>query len=493
VRFRLILLAPVLAFLALASWAMASPVGAAPDDDFHLVSIWCDTGDPSHCQETGDPATRVVPQALLSVACYAFHPETSAGCQDTYFAAPETPNTVTKRGNFASDYPPVFYKVESLFVGSSIEASALAMRLFNAALFVVLSTIVFVLLPVKRRPNLLWGWLLTTVPLGLFVIASNNPSGWAAVGVGTAWISLLGYYESEGRRRWGLAATFAVSVLMAAGSRGDAAVYVVVAMVAVMVMTFAHRRSFYLASILPLVGAIVAFVFFLRSGQVDIGASGFSGTLESAPRSDAHLSAFALFSNNLLEVPFLWVGAFGAWNLGWLDTGLPYIVLWAGAASFIGAGFVGLASVNARKAMVIGGVALLLIGIPTYVLTVSGDQVGSNLQPRYLLPLIILFGGLLMMEPAGKRIRLTRVQLLAIGLALPVSNMAALEANIRRYVTGIDKPGLSLDAGREWWWHVPFGANAVWIVGTLAFAGLVYVLLREIHRAAAPAAATPHA
>jgi hypothetical protein len=59
--------------------------------------------------------------------------------------------------------------------------------------------------------------------------------------------------------------------------------------------------------------------------------------------------------------------------------------------------------------------------------------------------------------------------------------------NIRRYVTGIDNPGLSLDAGREWWWHVPFGANAVWVVGTLTFAGLVCVLLREIHRAAAPA------
>jgi hypothetical protein len=65
--------------------------------------------------------------------------------------------------------------------------------------------------------------------------------------------------------------------------------------------------------------------------------------------------------------------------------------------------------------------------------------------------------------------------------------MAALEVDIRRYVTGIDNPGLSLDAGRKWWWHVPFGANAVRVVGTLAFAGLLYVLLREIYRAAAPA------
>jgi hypothetical protein len=305
--------------------------------------------------------------------------------------------------------------------------------------------------------------------------------------VGTAWISLLGYYESEGRRRWGLAATFGVAVVMAAGSRGDAAVYVVVAMVAVVVLKFARRRSFYLASILPLLGAIVALVFFLQSRQVGVGAYGFSGG--SDPTAGGDLSPIALFFYNLLGVPFLWVGVFGAWDLGWLDTGLPSVVLWAGAASFIGAGFVGLARMNARKALVIGGVGFLLIAIPTYVLTVSGIKVGVDLQPRYLLPLIILFGGLLMMEPDGRRIRLTRVQLLAIGLALPISNMAALEANIRRYVTGTDRQGLNLDAGREWWWHLPFGANAVWIVGTLAFAGLVYVLLREIHHATAPAPA----
>ncbi len=142
---------------------------------------------------------------------------------------------------------------------------------------------------------------------------------------------------------------------------------------------------------------------------------------------------------------------------------------------------------NARNAFVTGGIGPLLVVIPTYVLTASGIPEGTELQPRYPLPLIILFGGLLMMEPAGKRIRLTRVQRLAIGLALPISNMAALKVNIRRYVTRIDNPGLSLDAGREWWWHVPFGANAAWVVGTLAFAGLVYVLLRGIHRAAAPA------
>jgi hypothetical protein len=135
-----------------------------------------------------------------------------------------------------------------------------------------------------------------------------------------------------------------------------------------------------------------------------------------------------------------------------------------------------------------GGIGLLLVVMPTFVLTASGIHERTELQPRYLSPLVILFGRLLMMEPAGKRIRLTRVQLLAIGRALPISNMAALKANIRLYVTGIDNPGLSLDAGREWWWHVPFGANAVWVVGTLKFAGRVQLSMeRRISRNRLPA------
>ena len=59
-------------------------------------------------------------------------------------------------------------------------------------------------------------------------------------------------------------------------------------------------------------------------------------------------------------------------------------------------------------------------------------------------------------------------------------NLVALEANIRRYVTGIDAPGLNLDAGREWWWNLPFGPNLVWMVGSVAFAGVVFLAIREI-------------
>ena len=53
----------------------------------------------------------------------------------------------------------------------------------------------------------------------------------------------------------------------------------------------------------------------------------------------------------------------------------------------------------------------------------------------------------------------------------------ALQVNIRRYVTGDDLQGLNLDAGAEWWWTgFPVGPTGVWVVGALAFAGLLAVL-----------------
>lgn len=490
-RLKMILLAPVLGFVALSAWALASPVGASPDDDHHLISTWCATGDPAHCLPGTAPDSRMVPEALVNVSCYAFDSSQSAACQDPYFAAESRPDTLTRRGNFTGAYPPVYFSVMSWFVGDNIETSALAMRLFNVFLFVGLASLVFVLLPAARRPTLLWGWLITVVPLGLFLIASNNPSGWAVTGVGMAWIALLGYFETDGWRRVGLGSAFALAVLMAAGSRGDSALYVALAIAAVIVLKLARGRAFLIASLLPAAATLVALVFFLGSQQV----SGSVGTPVGAPVIDpsappeAALGSLGLAAYNLLNVPSLWGGVFGGWSLGWLDTTMPAIVLWSAAAAFIAVGFIGLTRWDRRKAIVVAGIGAVLIFLPVAVLTASGSKVGEYVQPRYLLPLIVLLGGLLMLEPKGKPILFTRGQLIVVGSALSIGNLVALEANMRRYLTGIDAPGLNLDAGREWWWDLPFGPNAVWVIGSVAFAGAVFILIREIAsvRTVAPA------
>jgi hypothetical protein len=181
-------------------------------------------------------------------------------------------------------------------------------------------------------------------------------------------------------------------------------------------------------------------------------------------------TGFALAAYNLLMLPHLWTGVWGTWPLGWFDTVLPAIVTWAATAAFIVVGFAGLGRLNWRKAISILGVLTVLVGLPVYVLTVGGMTVGEALQPRYLLPLILLLSLLLVTMPPGAQMNLTRIQRATVLGALAIANLVALQVNLRRYVTGADQQGLNLDAGAEWWWSgFPLGPTAVWAVGVLAF------------------------
>jgi hypothetical protein len=493
-RFRWLMLAPVLALLALSAWAFASPIGAAPDDDYHLVSIWCANGGSSKCGAGSSDTVREVSNEFRNVVCYVLDHERSAECQSDAWAGGADGTFETDRGNFQNEYPPVYYAVMRIFAGDDLQVSALVMRLFNAVLFVGLATALFLLVPHRRR-TLLWAWLVTLIPLGIFLLPSNNPSGWAVTGVGTAFLALLGWFETEGRRRWALAALYIVGVIMAAGARADAAVYVAGATIVGALITAERTRDWAIRAILPAAGLLVAILLFFTATQSGVATHGFTsddaaaGTADPGSAGTEGLSGAALLAYNLLQLPFLWTGVWGSWGLGWFDTTMPAIVLWASVAAFIVVAFAGLGRLTWRKAIAAAGVLLVLVLLPPVVLTAGGDMVGDQLQPRYLLPLIVLLAFVLVTETPGGPITFTRIQTIASLGALGVANLVALQINIRRYVTGVEHQGLNLDAGAQWWWQgFPVGPTAVWVVGALAYAGLLAVLWPQLRRARQAAA-----
>jgi hypothetical protein len=482
-RLRLIYLAPVLALIALLAWSLASPVGSSPDDDYHLNSIWCASqASADDCQPGSGEANREVLQLTEKSPCYAQQPEKSAACLDVYAQDPTT-TVDSHRGNFLGQYPPVFYATMSVFVGPDVILSAYVMRVVNVVLFLAISTALALLLPVGRRMPLIGGWLITTIPLAAFLLPSTNPSAWAIIGVPSAWIALVGYFESTGRRKVALGAIFAVTVVMAAGARVDAAIYTILASALAIWMTFRRERVYLLSAILPVVLAVVAVLFYLSSGQTSVATGGLTDSddrLNPPDDTNAPKDLFGLIAYNLLQMPQLWAGVFGLAGLGWLDTTLPAIV-WAGSgAVFVAVAFSGIRQLDWRKAVAVIGVALVAWLLPTYVLVVGGNIVGQNVQPRYILPIIIILG-MLVLVPVGTQLyRFTWLQLSFIGFALVVANSFALHTDIRRYVTGIDVAAAILDAGAEWWWAVGPSPMATWVIGTLAYAGLVAVLGREV-------------
>lgn len=483
-RFKLIYLAPALAMIALLAWAFASPMGSSPDDDFHLASVWCANAARTNlCEPGSTPQTRIVPAAVHDAPCFAYDANKSAGCQLKDFTFSPKPTVETKRVNATGEYPPVYYAVMNIFAGSNILVSVLLMRIFTALLFVGITTALFVLLPAVRRQTLILMWMITTVPLGLFLLASNNPSSWAVVGIGSAWIALLGYFESIGRRKIALGVIFAVTVIMAAGARGDAALYAVVAIGAVGLLKLTWTRRFWLEAILPVALAIVAFGFFLVSRQSSSGINGFGGasaapTIGGASGAPEALHGFGLLAYDFLNANSLWAGVFGGWPLGWLDTPMPAFVSLGAVAVFVAVAFVGFSQLGLRKATTLVVIGLVLWLLPVYVLVQGGDTVGNAVQPRYLLPLIVLLGGVLLVSTRGRQFYFTHGQIYLVGGVLAAVNVVALELVIRRFVTGNGHLGLNLDTGDQWWWgSFPLSPNAVWIIGSLAYAGLMAVLV----------------
>lgn len=507
-------LAVVLAAVTLGAWTLASPIGAGPDDDFHLVSTWCaGPAADEFCEPGTTESTRVVPEALVQVACFAFEPERSAACQGDEFDWSVDSTVETSRGNFVGSYPPLYYAVTSLLAGEDIQASALGMRVLTLTLFLGITVGLYLLLPIARRPALVWGWLVTMVPLGLFLVGSNNPSAWAIIGVGSSWLALLGWFETEGRRKIWLGALFVVSVLMAAGARSDAAAFVGLGVVLVMVLTARRTRRWFLDAILPLVMLLVAVLFVFSARQALTGLGGFGGPtrppretnvpgLTISPRPtpspspeevlspgspgtmpepdtiEAGLSGFGLLAYNLLNAPFIWSGVWGQWGLGWLDTAMPAVVPLAGIAAFVAVGFAGMRSAPWRKTVAVALLVTTLWAVPVYVLQAGGNIVGEQVQPRYLLPMIVVLAGLMLLAATDRPLRLGFAQRWIVIAALAGAHFVALHMNLRRYVTGIDEPGVNLNSGAEWWWAGPIGPTAVWLIGSAAFVGLVIVSSR---------------
>ena len=107
------IIALVAAFVSLGAWALSSPIGSSPDDDYHNASIWCGQGfREGLCEEGSEDGAVVVATTLIAnSACFAFHPELSGACPQS------SEPTETFRSNADGGYPPVFYWSMSWYHG----------------------------------------------------------------------------------------------------------------------------------------------------------------------------------------------------------------------------------------------------------------------------------------------------------------------------------------------------------------------------------------
>jgi hypothetical protein len=456
----------LVAVVAGAAWAWSSPPGSSPDDNYHLASIWCPPPvETSGCAWTkgidGTPDAVSVPSRIVNTICYVDHPEDSASCLDGVDEGMTWTDRFDKGG-----YPGPYYRIMHVFVTDHIGWSVVLMRMVNVIIAVVLLAAASWAANPRLRPLVGIGITASVVPLGLFIIASVNPSSWTVTGTAAAALGLIAAVTAEtlARRITG-ASVAVVGAIVAAVARTDSGLFLgmVVFSVVVMVVERVRRSRWVWAACAAIVGAGLWALTHGSQGQLQ----GFGRVMRER--------SLTLVAHNLADVISIPIGVYGVgWNLGWFTTVEPAFVGIPALAVAVGIATLGISSLSVRKAIAMVAPLVGALVLPLVLLYRAGDVVGETVQPRYVLPAVILLTILLLTQRSSDRvIHFGRAQAVAAVVLLSGAQALALWTNIRRYVTGEDAWGVNLDTNVEWWWPSGPRPMLTFLIGAIAFAVLM--------------------
>ncbi|MDC4232648.1 DUF2142 domain-containing protein [Actinomyces sp. B33] len=454
-------------------WVIASPVGASPDDDFHLVSAWCprpvEESCPTRFNEEHGVVEVEVPQPIGdNSVCYAFMPDRSAQCTTRYSDARTRWAIRYDDGN----YPTGFYRFHHLLVQENSRAAALTMRLANLLIGLALLACIGSLSPRRLRQPFLLAMAVSWVPMGLYFIASNNPSSWSITGVFAFATGLYAAARSAGGRRWGLLGCAGAGAILCCSSRPDAAFYLFVVTAA---FAFALRwsRALWPEAALALAASTAGVWQFLSNRQASPGGGqgpageGLRGAVETAVRTAVALPKYFAGFYGLDRGP------------GWFDVPIDGTITVLALAVGLGALFLSLRAGTWRTWMAALMVFGSMSGLPVVVVAAGVFDSISPYQPRYILPLLAVLFFLLFAVDAPARRILSRPQAILAGACLVLAHALTLHVLLARYTRGLVGPEepLDLDFQLQWWWPIPVTPMQVWIAVSLAFGVAVVCLL----------------
>lgn len=498
------------AMFVLAAWLLASPPGSSPDDGYHLSSIWCARGfDPDLCIDATPPgSTRteqvLVPEALNAVTCMAFQSTRSADCVLNALNLPPERLTVTDGGNIRQERASLYYRTMHVFVSDDYPRSFMLIRIANATVALLALVLTLLAAPRNVRAAVAVTWLITSIPLGLFLLTSLNSSAWGFIGLGLVWGNALTLLHALDRRtRAAALALLILGAVMALGARTEALGHLAFSTLALLFIALerpwstSHRTG--LRTGTPWVrgamftaaaatSVLIAFLL-IRLAPVDYLRATLSAPIDGYDRlvlGGRGQPLIALFT----EVPLLWTGAFGdRFGLGWLDTAMPIIVYVFVLAAFMTLLGLGLQGARRGRMAAVATMTVALFAVPVYTLLSIGAPVGESYQPRHYLPTTMLLLGVALVGSHGRpQPRLGPGGVAGLATIITIAHAVALHTNIRRYTTGL-RLDVYLDLNREvsWWWAHGPSPMTTWIIGSLAFgvlAALVLDLMR--HQADGP-------
>lgn len=463
-------------------WALASPIGSTPDEDFHIGNSWCAFGESRDCElvNKSDGGYRWARIPFTVDACFRKGQEISASC-----ISEKPPKfQVVPIDTASSLYPPQFYVVGHLFLKFSNKYGVLFFRIFNALLFIFLFSAAIRTSTPTIRKALIGTTLAFLVPQSIFLIASVNPSSWSVTGMITSWsflATMLDQRENEGRLTRAVFVFWVVSTLVAT-SRHDSTVYVVVLSV---VLCFQHFKLFRSNRHFLIGGLVVTVSTLVLSRNIII----YVCKRVVAMFSDSNFLSFARYwLIHFVEIPLTSMGLnYGSYGpTGTLDVLTPPLVGHIQFGLLVGLLLWGMRQRNTiqRRTLIFFVLVLFLIILQQVS---RGRETGFYfVQGRYFLPFVASFVGIILATNRSSdsifdfpSLRTPLISLLAI------SHSLALFSIIRRYSSGTTNDYKQFDifvdknfAMPSGWRFLPsISPQLIYITGSLAFTVAVWSLL----------------
>lgn len=481
-------LAWVLLSLLAACWAVATPVGAAPDEPAHLVkgaAIW-------HGQWSGEdtPSGQLVrvPEWIAetqSQTCFAFEPETTPDC-----AAPSTGDddlvvSITSAGR----YNPSYYLLTSWPVLlADDQGGVYAMRIASGLVVSLVTALGIGLLATWRTWRLpVLGALVAATPMTLFLGGVVNPNALENAAAFTAVAGMLTIVLDQAHGRRLTVAVLVVGAVTAVGVnlRALGPLWLAIAVLAPLVLLSLPRlrglvrhRGVWTAAGLAVLGLAAAGAWTLRSNALAAGMDTPPPGTPGIGESPANGFLWTLLSS--AEYGQGIIGVFG-----WLDTPAPLGVftLWAALLGvlLIPAGAV----LRGRALLLVGGLAILLLLLPPILQGVYIQRGGIIWQGRYALPLFscLVVAAACALAVALRGLSGRIVARLAIILAACwfVAQALAFGGALRRYAVGLSAGWLEMLDPE---WAPPGGVLPVAMIAVVVLAATAGVVATGVARGA---------
>jgi hypothetical protein len=495
---------PMLLFLLGLSWAFASPIGSAADDHFHLSSIWCAKGENNLCNDGPNEDTQLVARVLATwPPCYVKWPSSfkSAICLSEIELPLQLIEINKVYLNSPGNYPPLFYEVMKIFASDNPYSSIHIMRIINTLIASFLLFLALLVSPFIIKRALIVSWGIAVIPVGIFYIASTNPSSWAISSLGTFWAFILAIiYQRKRNNKLLVVAIIGASItlLLSLGSRRDSVIYLTISLIAIFIITFNKEifinksKRFYLSTSILI--ALLSFYLFSFVSRNLIGGIGlrFPGAQSTNDQPNSLV-------NLLLDFPSFIVALFGgqspykdqfrgdlsknfSYGISWSDFSLPTVTGISIFTSFIILIFASLNKASVKKMLSVTTIFTTLVLIVILTKGSSGVSIHAfndiHFQPRYFIPGLLILTGFSLIKSGKSKSLLNPLPSAIVTTFLIIGGSFAWLATISRFSLGPNSAFTNFWKDPLWWslpetvtrlefFVVTFFVTALWYISTI--------------------------